>query len=213
MLETLLAICIGVGLAASCGFRVFVPFLVLAVAARAGFLTPAEGFEWLASWPAIVALALATLLEVVAYYVPWLDNALDSITTPAAVIAGMVAVAASVHDVDPLLKWSVALIAGGGSAGVIKAGTAGVRGLSSVFTGGLANFVLATVEWATSLLLSLLALVLPVVAAIIALLLVLALGRFALRFAARWRREPLAATPRKGDSGGTRGSGECSGEN
>jgi hypothetical protein len=199
VLETLLALCIGVGLAASCGFRVFVPFLVLAVAARAGLLTPAEGFAWLASWPAILALSLATLLEVVAYYVPWLDNLLDSITTPAAVVAGVLALGASVHDVDPMLKWSVAVIAGGGSAGVIKAGTAGVRGLSSIVTGGLANFVLATVEWAVSLVLSLLALVLPLLAAVISLVLVLLLGRYALRFLARWRRawkgEPVGETP------------------
>ena len=188
MFETLLAVCIGIGLAASCGFRVFVPLLVIAVAAHAEMITPAAGFEWLQSWPAIIALAVATVFEIIAYYVPWLDNLLDTVTAPAAVIAGVIVVAASVQDMDPFLKWSVAVIAGGGSAAVIKAGSVGARGISSLVTGGMGNFVVATIEWVMSLVLSLLAIVVPILAAIISLVLVVVLGRFAIGMIARWRR-------------------------
>ncbi|NIL99311.1 MAG: DUF4126 family protein [Planctomycetales bacterium] len=183
--ETLIALCIGIGLAASCGFRVFVPFLLASLATRAEYLELSAGFEWLATTPAIVALAAATVLEIGAYYVPWLDNLLDSVATPAAVMAGIVASAAYVTDVDPLLKWSVAIIAGGGIAGTIKAATVGVRLGSSATTGGLGNPLVATGEWVLSVFLSLLAILVPLLAALVACLLALLLARLGYRLARR----------------------------
>jgi hypothetical protein len=185
MLETILSVCLGVGLAASCGFRVFVPLLVVSISARAGFLSPSEGFEWLGSWPAIAALSVATLLEIGAYYFPWLDNLLDTISTPAAVVAGVLAAAACVSDTDPLLKWSVAVIAGGGSAGVIKAGMVGVRALSTGLTGGFGNALVATGEWIAALAMSALAFLVPIAAAALSIVLVIVLGRFAIRVSRR----------------------------
>jgi hypothetical protein len=158
---------------------VFVPLLVVSVAAKAGWLTPAEGFAWLGTWPAIAAFSVATVLEIGAYYFPWLDNLLDSISAPAAVIAGVLAAAACVSDMDPLLKWSVAVIAGGGAAGVVKAGMVGVRAVSTTITGGLGNAAVATGEWVASLVVSALAVVWPVVGATLAAIAIFVLGRFA----------------------------------
>jgi len=83
----MLSLAIGIGLSAACGFRVFVPFLVMSIAAQAGYLQLANGWEWIGSTPAIIAFAVAAILEIVAYYVPWLDNLLDTVATPAAVVA------------------------------------------------------------------------------------------------------------------------------
>src|SRR6266404_582426 len=98
-METLLSICVGIGLSAACGFRVFVPLLVMSIAALSGHLTLAHGFEWIGSYPALVAFAVATCLEIAGYYIPWVDNLLDTIATPAAIIAGTIITAAMVTDV------------------------------------------------------------------------------------------------------------------
>ena len=194
MFETFVAICLGIGLAAACGFRVFVPLLIIGTASRAEMLTLAEGFSWLSSWPAIAALALATALEIIAYYFPILDNLLDSISAPAAVIAGVVASASCVTEMDPLLKWSVAIIAGGGAAGAIKAGAVGIRSASTATTGGTANPLVATLEWIAAIVLSVLAVVVPILAAIIAILLIVILARFAWRLLRRLSKRPAAAS-------------------
>ena len=88
-IQLVTAICVGVSLAAASGFRVFVPAFVMALAARSGALPVelGENWKWVASDWAVVALGIATAVEVAAYYVPWLDNMLDSIATPAAVIS------------------------------------------------------------------------------------------------------------------------------
>ena len=127
-MELALSICLGLGLSAACGFRVFVPLLGVSTAALAGHLHLAYGFEWLGTWPAFACFLTATILEIVAYYVPWLDNLLDSVATPAAVVAGTIATASVITDMSPLLQWSLAIIAGGGTAGVIQSATVLVRG-------------------------------------------------------------------------------------
>jgi hypothetical protein len=191
---TIISACLGVGLAASCGFRVFVPMLVASIATKAGLLTLDDGFAWVGTYGAIIAFSLATVLEIGAFYVPWIDNALDSIATPAAIVAGSVVAAACVSDMHPMLQWSTAIIAGGGGAGVVKAGFAGIRLGSTAVTGGVANPVVSTVEWIGALLLSILSVVVPVLAAVISLLLVAFLLRFAWRaFGNRWRRSQAQA--------------------
>ncbi|MFZ5829020.1 MAG: DUF4126 domain-containing protein [Planctomycetota bacterium] len=166
-MDTLIAVLIGLGLAASCGFRVFVPMLVAAVAARLGYLSTSEGFAWLSSDAAILAFSLATLLEIAAYYIPWLDNLLDTIASPVAVIAGILLFAATVGEIDPLLRWSLAVVAGGGAAAVVQGGTVLTRAASSATTGGLANFVVTTVETVAGFLFSALSIVVPVVAVVL----------------------------------------------
>jgi hypothetical protein len=163
-MEALLSICVGLGLAAACGFRVFVPLLATSVAAHAGHLQLAPSFEWIGSTPALATFGLATVLEVGAYYIPWLDNFLDSISTPAAVVAGSVVTASMVTDVSPFLKWSLAVIAGGGMAGAVQATTVLARGFSLTSTGGLANPIIATAELGGSMLTAVAAILAPLMA-------------------------------------------------
>lgn len=163
-IEVLLSLAIGVGLAAAVGFRVFVPFTVISLAALSGYLELAPGFDWIGSYPALLVFAVATVLEIAAYYIPWVDNLLDSIATPAAIVAGAVITASVVGDVSPLLRWSLAAIAGGGVAAAVQSGTVLLRGTSSTVTGGLGNFAVSSSELLGSVLTSLLAVFLPLVA-------------------------------------------------
>ncbi len=161
-MELLFSICIGLGLSAACGFRVFVPMLALSIAGQAGHVQLSENFLWLITPVATISLALATVLEIGAYYIPWLDHFLDVISAPAAVVAGILTTGALITDASPLFTWSLAAIAGGGSAGVIHLGTSLVRSASLVTTGGLGNPVVSTVEWVGAGLTALLALLLPI---------------------------------------------------
>lgn len=173
-----LNVALGLGLSAACGFRVFVPLLVLNLASRAGYLQLGAGFDWLGSSPALVVFGVATVLEVIAYYVPWLDHALDVIATPAAVVAGVIVTASVITGMDPWLKWTLALIAGGGLAGSIQILSAGTRGMSTLVTGGLGNPLVATAEAGGAVILSALAVVLPFAAlTLIGLLLLFAWKR------------------------------------
>ena len=163
-MEIALSILVGIGLAAACGFRVFVPFLVVSIGSMSGHLELAGGFEWLGTHPALWAFAVATMLEILAYYIPWLDNLLDTVATPAAVAAGIVIAASVIDDVSPFLKWTLAVIAGGGTAAAVQAATVAVRGTSTVTTGGIANPAVSTGELGGSALVATLAVVLPIVA-------------------------------------------------
>ena len=170
-----LAIALGLGLAAAAGFRVFVPLLTAGLAANAGYLDLSGGFDWLSSTPALVALGTATLLEVGAYYVPWLDNTLDALASPAAVAAGIVASAAVITDVPPMVRWLVAIVGGGGVAGIIQSATVVARLKSSTLTGGFGNPVIATLELLGAAIAALLALFLPLIALVALIVLCVAI--------------------------------------
>jgi len=145
-LQTGLLLCLGIGLAAASGFRVFIPPLALGIAQRAELPIVSEAPGWMSSWPALILFGTAAFFEIVAYYVPWLDNLLDTIASPAAVIAGILLTAAVLGDVDPMWQWSFAIIAGGSAAGVTQAATVFTRAVSTGTTGGCANFLVATLE-------------------------------------------------------------------
>jgi len=163
-MEPVLAILIGIGLAAACGFRIFVPFLVISVAAHSGHLALSPGFEWIGTEVAIATFLVATILEIGAYYVPFLDNLLDSVATPASFIAGSVVMASMVSELSPYLQWALAIIAGGGVAVSVQSLTTITRLTSSATTGGLGNPLLSTVEAGGSTLLSIAAIFIPAVA-------------------------------------------------
>ena len=164
-METLLSILLGLGLAAACGFRVFVPLLIMSIATRSGHLELGQGFLWIGSMAALVTFSVATLLEIAGYYIPWVDNLLDAVATPTAIVAGIMVTASAVTtDVDPFLRWTLAILGGGGTAATFQGITATARHVSSFTTGGLANPLLATVEAGSSALLSVLAIVVPVLA-------------------------------------------------
>jgi hypothetical protein len=162
--ELPLSIVLGVGLAAATGFRVFLPMLIVSAAGYFGHLPLSAGFAWLGTGSALTMLSVATLVEILAYYVPGVDNLLDTLATPAALVAGTIVSAAVMTDVPPLVKWSAAIIAGGGVAGLTQGATAIVRANSTVFTGGIGNFVISTAELVGALLVSLLALAAPLAA-------------------------------------------------
>ncbi|HTL59497.1 MAG TPA: DUF4126 domain-containing protein [Candidatus Limnocylindrales bacterium] len=180
-METLLSICVGIGLSAACGFRVFVPLLVMNIAALSGHLTLAHGFEWVGSYPALVAFSVATALEIGGYYIPWVDHFLDTVATPAAIIAGTIVTASIVSDVSPFLKWTLAVIAGGGAAGLIQGTTVLARGASTVTTGGLGNPLIATLELGGATVTSFLAIVAPILAVLLICGLLFVLGGIAFR--------------------------------
>jgi len=173
-MDTALSICVGIGLSAACGFRVFVPLLVMSIAALSGHLTLASQFQWIGTYPALIAFSVATALEIGGYFIPWVDHLLDTIATPAAVVAGIIVMSSMLTSMDPFLKWTLAVIAGGGIAGVVQSGTVLTRAASTSTTGGIANPIVATVELGLSVFMSFLALVLPVVA----MLLVVVIGAF-----------------------------------
>ena len=166
-METILCVCLGIGLAAACGFRVFVPFLIMSIASLSGHLQLAHGFEWIGTYPALITFSVATALEVAGYYIPWVDHLLDTVATPAAVVAGIIVTASVVSGMSPLLKWSLAVIAGGTAAGVVQGTTVLVRGASTLTTGGLANPLFATAELASSVSLSVVALVAPLLVIVV----------------------------------------------
>ena len=115
-----LSIALGVGLAAATGFRIFLPMLIVSVAAHAGHLSLDERFAWLATSSALITLSVAAFLEIVAYYVPVVDNLLDTLATPASLVAGTVVSAAVMTDVPPMVKWTAAVIAGAASPALRK---------------------------------------------------------------------------------------------
>ena len=170
-LSPLISIALGVGLAAATGLRVFLPLLIAALAARYGNLPLNDSFAWLASTPALLTLASATVLETLAYYVPGIDHALDVVASPATVAAGAVVSAAVMTDIPPAVMWPVAIIAGGGIAGLTKGSTALVRAKSAAVTGGLANPVVATAETLGASGIAILAIVVPIVCIVLVVLL------------------------------------------
>lgn len=174
MIETILSLCIGIGLSAACGFRVFVPLLVMSVASLTGLFEPMKGFEWLAMPSVCIGLTVATVCEIGAYYIPWVDNALDTISTPAAMVAGtLTTMAVSTGEMSPFASWAAAIIVGGGTASAVQLSTVAVRGLSTATTGGIANPLVSTTEWMSALLISVLSFFVPVFVVIVGIILMI----------------------------------------
>ena len=180
-MEAILSVCLGIGLSAACGFRVFVPLLVMSIASLSGHLSLAPTFAWIGTYPALITFAVATALEIGGYYIPWLDHLLDTMATPAAIVAGTVVTAAIVTNMSPMLKWTLAVVAGGGAAGLVQGTTVLARGLSTATTGGLGNPLFATIELTGSLLTSILTFFVPVFGLVLVALLGFVFVRLLLR--------------------------------
>ena len=159
-----ISIVLGVSLAAATGFRIFLPMLIVSLAAYSGHLPLDNNFAWLATPSALATLSVAAVAEILAYYVPAVDNLLDALAAPAALVAGVVVSAAVMTDVPPLVKWTAAVIAGGGVAGLTQGVTTILRAKSTILTGGVGNAVISTAELGGALLVTLLALAAPLVA-------------------------------------------------
>ncbi len=163
-IDTILSIFLGIGLAASVGFRIFVPFFVLSIAAHFQIIPLNENWQWVSSEIAMITLGIATIAEITAYLIPWVDNILDTIAIPLAAIAGTAIMLSTVANFDPFFTWILAIIAGGGTATAIKSSTSTTRLASTATTAGIANPVISTVESGTSVLLSVMAIFIPLIA-------------------------------------------------
>ena len=168
-MEVIIALCLGITLSAACGFRVFVPPLAMSLAAIYGHFPLSSGFEWLGTTEAAIALSIATLLEISAYYIPLIDNLLDTVQIPLAIAIGTVITAATLGHSDPVLQWTLAAIAGGGTAGLMGTLASFTRLASTGVTGGLGNFIVATIEAVGSVSLSILGITFPLWTAAIVL--------------------------------------------
>ncbi|MBT8317024.1 MAG: DUF4126 domain-containing protein [Lutibacter sp.] len=164
--ETIFSILVGIGLAASVGFRIFVPLFALSLASYFNIIPLNENWQWVSSSSALIILGVATIVEVIAYFIPFLDNLLDTIAVPLAAIAGTAVMVATVSELDPTFTWALAIIAGGGTAAAIKGSTSTTRLASTTTTAGIANPVISTVETGTSIVMSFLAIFIPVIAMI-----------------------------------------------
>jgi hypothetical protein len=188
--DIVVPIALGIGLAAAVGFRVFLPLLVMSGAAYTGHLTLSDSFAWLATPTALAMLSVAAIAEILAYYVPGIDNLLDAIATPAALVAGTIAAAAVMTDLPPIVKWTTAVIAGGGAASLTQSVTSLLRAKSTVMRGGLGNAVVSTGEFGGALLVSLLALLAPLAALAIVVVFCWLAVRFMRRLFSRMPAEP-----------------------
>lgn len=167
--ETIISICLGVGLAASVGFRVFLPLFSLSLAAYFDVWTLNESWEWIGSSAALIILGVATLVEIFAYYIPYVDNLLDSIAVPLAAIAGTAVMVSTVADLSPEITWTLAIITGGGTAAAISGASGATRLTSTATTAGFANPVVSTVETGASAVISVFSIFLPIVGFVLVL--------------------------------------------
>jgi hypothetical protein len=149
----------------------------MSMASLSGHLSLAHGFEWIGTYPALIAFSIATCLEIAGYYVPWVDHLLDTIATPAAIVAGSIVTASAITDMSPFLKWTLAVIAGGGAAGIVQTTTVVTRAASTATTAGIGNPLLASLELAGATITSVMAVVAPVLAVILLTTLVFFVGR------------------------------------
>lgn len=171
--ETILSIFLGIGLASASGFRVFLPLFALSLASYFGIWELNENWLWIGSIPALITLGIATVSEIFGYYIPFIDNLLDTIATPLAAIAGTVVMASTLVDISPMMTWTLALIAGGGTASAMQGMTTVTRLASSVKTAGIGNPVVSTAETGTAIGMSALSIFLPVVAIVVVVILFL----------------------------------------
>lgn len=171
---------IGIGLAAATGFRVFLPMFIVSLASYFNWIPMNEHFEWLAGLPTLITTGIATVIEILAYYIPFVDHLLDTVSIPMATLAGSILFASQFAELGTFPQWALALIAGGGTAATISSGFAGIRAASTATTGGLGNSMVGTTETAGAGIMSVLAMAAPVIAAIftiITLIVVIVLGR------------------------------------
>ncbi len=175
--ETVISIFLGVGLAASVGFRVFLPLFALSLAGYFDVWSLNESWQWIGSLAAVITLGVATVIEVFAYFIPWVDNILDSMAVPLAAIAGTAVMVSTVAGLDPVVTWSLAIIAGGGTATAIKGAGAAGRLASTATTGGIANPIVSTIETGTAVMVSIASIFAPVMAAVLVIIILFIIFR------------------------------------
>ena len=179
---------IGIGLAAATGFRVFLPMFAVSLASYMGWIPMNESFQWLSGLPTLITTGIATIVEILAYYIPFVDHLLDTMSIPLATVAGSVMFASQFAEIGTFPQWALALIAGGGTAAAISSGFAGTRAASTATTGGLGNSVVATTETAGAGIMSVLALAAPIIAFIVAIILIITVVFFGRKIGRKFKK-------------------------
>lgn len=182
MTETIISICLGIGLAASVGFRVFLPLFVLSLASYFEVWELNASWLWIGSLTAVITFGVATLIEILAYYIPFVDNLLDTIAIPLATIAGTAVMVSTVADLNPVISWALAIIAGGGTAAAIKSTATASRATSTVSTAGFGNPLISTVETGASLIISIFSIFLPIFAFVLVVLILIVIFKLYKKF-------------------------------
>ena len=190
-IETISALALGIGLSASTGFRVFIPLLVAGIASHFGLLPLGESFEWMGSVPALISFGVATVVEVLAYYIPFVDNLLDSIATPLSVGAGTLLMTSVFPAENEWIKWIMGFVVGGGAAATIQSGSAFTRLLSTGITAGTGNPVVSTGEGVAATGFSIMSLFTPILVSVLLVILMIILLRFAYRRMVKKRKKEL----------------------
>ena len=180
---------LGLGLAAATGFRTFLPLLMLSVAAHFSLfgIDLNHSFGWVGSTGALVALALATVVELLADLIPVVDNALSlagNVTRP---IAAVLAAGAVFHSLDPSTAAIAGLIIGAPTALAFSTAQTGTRAASTVTTAGLGNPIISVLEDIVSFFTSLISIIVPIVVPI----LLAVLGYFLWKGWRRFRPAPI----------------------
>ena len=181
-IETIISICLGIGLAASVGFRVFVPLFALSLAAYFDFWELNESWQWIGGTTALITLGVATIIEIVAYYMPYIDNLLDTIAVPLAALAGTAVMMSTVTDLSHFITWALAIIAGGGTAAAIAGSSSTIRLASTATTGGLANPIVSSLETGTSVVISVVSVFIPVLAVILVFIILFMIFKVFIKF-------------------------------
>lgn len=166
-MEIILSIITGVGLAATVGLKMFLPLYIISGAALFGNVELVAGVEWLGTYPAFIAFGVATIIEILVYYVPYLDNLLDVVGTPIAILLGMFVMFINIGEMEGMLRWVIVIMGGGVTTGFVHIGKTAIRGISTATTGGLGNAFVTTVETVIALVLAVLSVLLPIVALVI----------------------------------------------
>jgi len=180
--ETIISICLGVGLSASVGFRIFLPLFALSLASYFDVWQLNESWQWIGSTTALITLGVATLVEICAYFIPYIDNLLDSIAVPLAALAGTAVMMSTVADLSPVVTWSLAIIAGGGTAAAIAGTSSTTRLASTATTGGLGNPIVSTIETGTATVMSVISIFLPILAIILVAIILFIIFRLYKKF-------------------------------
>jgi hypothetical protein len=181
-MESIISICLGIGLAASVGFRIFLPLFALSLASYFNVLEINESWQWIGSLSALIIFGIATIVEIFAYFIPYVDNLLDSIAVPLAGVAGTVIMLSTIVNLSPEITWALAIIAGGGTAAAISGTSSATRLTSTVTTGGIGNPVVSMVETVTAFVISVLSIIIPVLAVILVVIIMLIIFKFYKKF-------------------------------
>ena len=166
-METIISICLGIGLAASVGFRVFLPLFALSMASYFNVWELNASWIWIGSLATVITFGVATLIEILGYYIPVVDNLLDTIAIPLATLAGTAVMVSTMADLGPVITWTLAIIAGGGTAATIKSVAGTTRVTSTLSTAGFGNPIVSTIETGTSIIMAVFAIFLPIIALVL----------------------------------------------